>query len=549
MKRILSAAAASMLTLFAVSGSFSAYAATEKDVSALELSAVLKQTEFTYNGGMICPEYKLSGQSDWKNDTYATSDYKISYRYNVNAGTGQLIAAGQGAYTGEQTLATFTIKPLDVKDIEELSVGIGAAEYTGKPTLPFMEIYSGSRELKESVDYTVSSSDNIELGIVKGTVNFRGNYTGSYPIAFRIVHAPVNRFRASTSSDGIKLTWDKVECDEANIFRTEKSTGKTEKIGTTSGNEYTDTTARQLTEYSYTVQTVKTYNGIRYSANSTARSITAPLAAPKLEAVIQNGAAALSWTSNPEAEGYMLYIDGKFYKDLRGAVTSYTVSGISDPADHKFTVSAYARINGVMTFSAESGAADRPEINVPNKVEETSILRNAKKTDSRSFTIHNVQGETTSAAGTVTLSDSDIATLDKFAKEHFTDNMTDYEKLRVTLEWINRNNNYAYTAADWNRIAGCSYVDAIFNKKTGQCAQYNGAMVSMIVYLGYEADLILGWRGSWPGSYWQHYWGEMTIGGTKYVIEAGNYGKSGTWSYLLAPYGYASRYIVNHKNM
>lgn len=545
MKKIISAAAASVFAFFAIGGSFSAYAAADKDISALGLNAVLKQTVFTYSGDFIRPEYRLSGQSDWKNDAYTTSDYKISYRFNVNAGTGKLVAEGQGSYTGEQTLATFTIKPLDISQAEDLSVSIGAAEYTGAPTLPYMEIYRGSRELKESVDYTVTSSDNVELGLRKGTVNFRGNYSGTYSIAFMITHAPVNRFRVSSSAEGNILTWEKVKCDEINIFRLNKSTGEIVKFDCKTNGEFIDTSAEQLTDYSYSVRTAATYNGRSYSSNSSARSVTTPLAAPKLEAASENGSIRLSWTSNPLASGYMLYMDGKYYKNLSGSGTSYIVSDAPSTEKHTFSVAAYANVDGKMIMSPAGSAAEPDKPGMP----ETSVLRSAKKSDDMTFTIRSVQGDTTFDAGKVTLSDSDKAVLGKFADEHFTADMTDYDKLRVTMEWINRNNNYAYTAAQWNSISGCSYVDAIFNKKTGQCAQYNGALVSMAVYLGYDADLILGWRGSWPGSYWQHYWGELEIDGVKYVLEAGNYGKSGTWSYLLVPYGYASRYIVNHKNM
>lgn len=549
MKKILSAAAASLFTLFAVSSGFSAYAAADKDVSALGLKAVLKQTEFTYSGKFICPEYKLSGQSDWMDTDYATSNYKISYKFNVNAGTGKLVASGQGSYTGEQTLATFTIKPLDVSEIKDLSVNIGAAEYTGKPTLPYMEVYSGSRELKLSKDYTVSATEkNVDVGVVKGTVDLCGNYKGSYPIAFRIVHAPVNRFKAETSANGIILTWNKAECDEANIFRTDVETGKLEKIGSTKDNKFTDTAVKQLTKYKYSVQTVVNYNGKRYSSNSRSVSITSPLNAPELKAVIENGAVKLSWTSNPIAKGYLLYVDGTLHEDLRGTDTTYTVRNISDPKDHRFSVVAYAAVDGGLLMSGRSNTVAPGEKDF-GKSEDTSVLRLAKKTSDRSFTVYNTQNEKTTVSSKITLSDNDIAILEKFARENFTENMNDYEKLAFTLNWINKNVDYAYYPDGWKKIGNSSYVEAVFVKHIGQCAQYNGAMVSMMRYLGYEADLILGWRGRWPGNYWQHLWGEMMIDGTKYVIEAGNYGKSGEWMYLLVPYGYAGGYILNHKNM
>ena len=543
MKKLFSSIFASLLTLAAVNGSFSAYAA-EKDVSALGLSAALKETEFTYSGDPAYPEYLLSGQSDWRRGEYRTADYKICYRFSLDAGTAKLLAVGQGEYTGEQTLATYTIKPLDIKNIEKLTLDIGAAEYTGKPAYPCLDIYNGARKLKESVDYTISAANNVELGIAKATVNFCGNYSGSKSIAFRIIRSPINHFKVESTSAGNILKWDKVNCDEVNIYRFDSQTNEMHCIGSTKDCEFIDSDVRQLKDYSYSVQAVTTYNGNKYYSNSATRTVTAPIQAPKLEISTDGGKVTLKWEENPKVDGYMLYMDNGFLEKVNGSGnTTYTVSGISPTDSHKFSVGAYMLMDGKVTLGPKS-----IEVGCSAK-EEQSVLRNAKKTDSKTFTITDVQKKTSTSAGTVTLSENDIAILDEFAHEHFTDDMTDTEKLQYTLTWINRNTNYAYTTADWNRISKSSYTDAVFNKKTGQCAQYNGAMVSMMRYLGYEANLVLGWRGSWPGSYWQHYWGEIEIDGTKYVIEAGNYGKSGGWSYFLTPYNYTDKYIVNCKNM
>lgn len=69
----------------------------------------------------------------------------------------------------------------------------------------------------------------------------------------------------------------------------------------------------------------------------------------------------------------------------------------------------------------------------------------------------------------------------------------------------------------------------------------------MMVYLGYDACLIQGYRGYYPDSYSQHFWCEVTICGRKYVMETGNYSNNGYWSYYLCPYVFTSRYIINQK--
>ena len=149
------------------------------------------------------------------------------------------------------------------------------------------------------------------------------------------------------------------------------------------------------------------------------------------------------------------------------------------------------------------------------------------------------------------LTTNDWATLDKFAKANFTSSMTKAEKVAYTLNWINKNVWYG-TVADggWAKIIAMvqngtfSYVNCIFNYKIGQCNCYNGALVSMMLYLGYDAHLVQGYRGRTNengvdrggSNHWQHFWGEVKINGQTYVMEAGNYGEDGDWMHLCELY-------------
>ncbi len=534
-----------LCAFFAINGTDAHASSNGKDVSTLNLGIKLKETVFTYNGGLIQPEYMLTnGETGWTNEEYHSENYIIGYRYNINAGTGRIVAVGKGDYSGQTTLATFTILPLNVNDIRDLTFNIGAATYTGKPALPCMEIANGARELKENIDYTISAENNINIGYTMGAVNFCGNYTGSIPIYFKVDYAPINHFTARTGSDGVVLKWDNVKCDKISIFRYDVRNKVTKVFDMASGSEFIDTTAPQMSDCIYSVQTKVTYNGTQYTSTSYSRTVTTGLNAPNPSLTVNNGAVTLAWEENPDATGYLVYVDGSIAATLPADSTTYTVSATS--GKHSYAVSAFASANETAVFSSLSKQLNSQQ----SAVAETSVLRNAKKTDQLSFTITDSQKQTNSLYSTVMLSNDDIVALEKFAKEHFTDDMSDSDKLRYTLNWINRNTNYAQSQSDWSKIAKSSYVDAIFNKKTGQCAQYNGAMVSMMRYLGYEANMVLGWRGTWPSNYWQHFWGEIEIDGTKYMIEVGNYGKSGSWSYFLAPYNRTDgKYIINCKNM
>ncbi len=116
--------------------------------------------------------------------------------------------------------------------------------------------------------------------------------------------------------------------------------------------------------------------------------------------------------------------------------------------------------------------------------------------------------------------------------------MADY-----ALQWIHKNVDYAY---DYSKVDGLSYADAIFNKKAGQCLQYNGAMAEVLTYLGYEARVIKGWRTDSSGEPTvSHFWCEAKILGRWYLFETGNYGKNGSWQHFCELYGYGMGYTKN----
>ena len=169
---------------------------------------------------------------------------------------------------------------------------------------------------------------------------------------------------------------------------------------------------------------------------------------------------------------------------------------------------------------------------------EDDLLNKVKGAPSYSFTVENKQG---GSSWTNYITDNDVSILKEFADRNFTKNMTGAEKIRTTLDWIHYNVKYAENE-DWNEIASCTFVDAIFRHKKGQCAQYNGALISMMNWLGYDSRLILGYRGYWDNK-WQHFWGEVTINGKKYIMETGNEGRNGSWQYFLTEVEYTSGYV------
>ena len=167
-----------------------------------------------------------------------------------------------------------------------------------------------------------------------------------------------------------------------------------------------------------------------------------------------------------------------------------------------------------------------------------SIIPGARHTE---FTLYNVQDlETTSRV--VHMRDNDIAAIERFAEEHFPAGWTNGQKLAYTAWWINRNVTYS-GAGSWG------YAEAIFTHQKGQCAQYNGAMIEMMCLMGYDVSMIQGYRMRSNGATFQHFWGEVNLNGTTYVIENGNMGDSGNWHYFICLYSETTKFVKNGSQM
>lgn len=116
------------------------------------------------------------------------------------------------------------------------------------------------------------------------------------------------------------------------------------------------------------------------------------------------------------------------------------------------------------------------------------------------------------------LTDDKIEILNNFAKEHFTDDMTNYDRLKYTWNWLHFNVRYANGLNGnpaYSEIWNLSYAEASFVKQAGQCIQYNGAFAEMMAYMGYDVYMLEMYTSG------QHFRPEVSINGVSYGIEVG----------------------------
>ncbi len=378
----------------------------------------------------------------------------------------------------------------------------------------------------------------------------------------------------SCTDDSVTISWKKVEgaCGYR-VYKRDSVTKKYVKIKTIKSGDtlkYKDSGLEANTEQLYKVKAYTKLDGktVWGKASKVKKTVTRPSAAPQFKSV-KAGAdkTSVSWSCR-DCDGYLIsaYSDAEDeWKRVKTVNTPYSTACTLDTADLtsdplcpiKLRIKAFS-LDGCSKAQYTSAGVSAEYYVTEAVIGELSAginrlsgdkTQGVTNTQQKTLKIEmlNVQDKKT-VKSSFTVSQRDIQVLDNFAKTHFKSGWSAEQKAAYTLNWINKNIEYAY-ADKYNEIAALGYAEAVFEHKLGQCLQYNGAMVEMMNYLGYDARLIMGWRGTSMDNKWQHFWGETTVGGTDLVIETGCYAKDGGWMHFCEPYSAASGYIKNDKVM
>ena len=148
-----------------------------------DLVDISETTAQTYTGSEITPTPTIKfGDVTLVKD----KDYTLSYEDNVNAGKAKINVSFIGNYSGTAT-SSFDIIP-DVLNQEKVDISeIAKQTYTGKEITPTPTIKYGDVTLVKDKDYTLTYTDNINVGTAKVSITFIGNYSGTAATNFDII--------------------------------------------------------------------------------------------------------------------------------------------------------------------------------------------------------------------------------------------------------------------------------------------------------------------------------------------------------------------------
>lgn len=149
--------------------------------SELSSASVYTDSSVAYTGSSLTPSVSV-----YMGSTLLTEgvDYTVSYKNNINVGTGTVIITGIGSYSGTVS-KTFEITA--TKDLSGAVIELPAASFTynGDDVIPDITVTLGGVPLS-FIDYDISFSNNFNAGTATVTITGKGEYTGTKSKNFTI---------------------------------------------------------------------------------------------------------------------------------------------------------------------------------------------------------------------------------------------------------------------------------------------------------------------------------------------------------------------------
>ena len=245
---------------------------TGKSIKTAVISGV--NSSYVYTGTAKTPAVTVKdGTKTLKKGT----DYTVSYKNNIKAGTATITIKGEGNYSNTVT-KTFKIIAKAISKAK-LSGIKTSYKYTGKNQTPSVTLKDGKTTLKKGTDYTVTYKSNKAIGKATITIKGKGNYSGAVTKTFQIVPKTVTiKSASSPKTKQLKATWKtdssvtgyQIAYATNKNFKSAKTTLVTKKA--TSSKTISDLTKGKT--YYVKVRAYKTVNGKKvYGAYSSVKTV------------------------------------------------------------------------------------------------------------------------------------------------------------------------------------------------------------------------------------------------------------------------------------
>ena len=241
-------------------------------ISISKASVTLSTSTYAYDGKAKKPgvTVKLNGKT-LKNGT----DYTVSYSNNTKVGTAKVTITGKGNYTGLVS-KTYSIK----NNFKKATVsGISTKAFTGKNITQSITVKYNGKTLKNGTDYTVSYSNNKNIGTATVKITGKGSYTGTITKTFKINPAKQEIQKLTAKSKAFFVDWaQKGSATGYEIqYATNSKFTSAKKVTITNNKTDTKTISKLSGKKKYYVR-VRSYTTVKgtkyYGAWSASKSVT-----------------------------------------------------------------------------------------------------------------------------------------------------------------------------------------------------------------------------------------------------------------------------------
>ena len=171
-------------------------------------------------------------------------------------------------YTVKVEKQYFTIKARPIGDEAVTVSNVSDVAYTGKAQKPVPVVRLNGKKLKAGSAYTVTYSNNKNIGKATVTIVGKGNFTGKRKLTFKILPVGTRFTGGKASGQSITVSWKK----QSNITGYQIAYGlkknfTDQKLKTVKGAKKTSLTLKSLQNnrtYYFRIRTYKTVNGTNY---------------------------------------------------------------------------------------------------------------------------------------------------------------------------------------------------------------------------------------------------------------------------------------------
>ncbi len=302
-----------------------------------------------------------------KNGSYTLkegTDYTVSYKNNINAGTATVTITGKGNYTGTKT-ASFNIN----KAAQSIAVKTSAVSIAvGKTATVSITGAVGAKSYKSSLATVAAvnaagtiTAKKVGSATITATAAATANYkAATKTVSIKVVPAATFSITAANQATGIKLTWKSVA--GATGYRIYRGSNLIRSITSGSTITCTDTTANTNgTLYTFrVVPTAPTGAGL-------ARNLAVyRLARPAVSSVKNSAARKITvrWKKNAKANGYQIQYNtnskfasgNKTVNITRASTVSRVIGGIAKGKTYYVRIRTYKTVGNSKWWSAWSPA-------------------------------------------------------------------------------------------------------------------------------------------------------------------------------------------------